>query len=105
MLWLTRKPGQRVKITCPDGHDIWLTMRDRWIDCERSGIVDVASTDSAAYYDIGQDTIEIMLRLAQSVGQHHSIGIDAPKSYHIMREELLTRRRYPRAITQTWETV
>ena len=89
MLILTRKLGERVRITVPDGY-IWLTMLDGAIMCRMGdGPEGYASLGDAVYYDIGHDTVEIRLLELRAPSQGHRIGIEAPKDWAILREELI----------------
>jgi hypothetical protein len=94
MLLFTRHPSQRAVIVCPGGEQIWLTMRDGYIDCERAGIIDVATERDAVYYDIGQDTIEIVFNYAPRwhTKQGNRIGIQAPLEFVADREEVYKRK-------------
>jgi sRNA-binding carbon storage regulator CsrA len=90
MLILTRRIGERVRIATPDGKQIWLTMLDGAIKCDyadwESGY---ASLGDACYFDIGQDTVEIRLLEIRSPSMGHRLGIEAPKDFAILREELI----------------
>ena len=89
MLILTRKLGERVRITVPDGY-IWLTMLDGAIMCSDCGTEALyASLGDAVYYDIGHDTVDIRLLELRSTSSGHRIGIEAPKDWCILREELI----------------
>jgi len=93
MLILTRRIGERVRITNPDGTYIWLTMLDGAIKCDYDGWESgYASLGDACYFDIGQDTVEIRLLEIRSPSMGHRIGIEAPKDFAILREELIGKQ-------------
>ena len=95
MLLFTRHTGQRAVIVCPGGEQIWLTMRDGYIDCERNGIIDVATEHDAVYYDFPDHVIvEIAFSYAQPwhTKQGNRIGISAPMDFVADREEVYKRK-------------
>ena len=97
MLILTRKLGERVRITVPDGY-IWLTMLDGAIMCRDCGTEPLyASLGDAVYYDFekGNETVEIRLLELRAPSSGHRIGIEAPKDWAILREELIGKEAKP----------
>jgi sRNA-binding carbon storage regulator CsrA len=94
MLILTRRIGERVRITTPSG-DIWMTMLDGAIKCDYDGWESgYASLGDACYFDIGQDTVEIRMLEIRSPSMGHRLGIEAPKDFAILREELIGKAKY-----------
>lgn len=97
MLILSRKAGERVKIDCPDGTAIWLTMCDNCVECD-SGIgiddlIQAAITSDNAYFSYPEGEVEIVY-MPKRLKQHHDrVGIIAPKSFLVLREELLPDER------------
>ena len=91
MLKLGRKVGERTRIECPDGELIWVIQHDSYCTVERNG----HETQEADYeYSVWLDmpdccTIEIQYNPYIERVTGKKIGIDAPLSYKIMREELL----------------
>ena len=95
MLILTRRVGERVRIATPSGKHIWLTMLDGAIRCDCDGWESgYASLGDGCYFDIGQDTVEIRLIEIRSSSAGHRIGIEAPKTFAILREELIGTPKY-----------
>jgi len=98
MLILSRKAGERVKIDCPDGTVIWLTMRDSYIVCSdgsSDGYDDLiaGSVSGNAFYKFPEGEVEIVY-MPKRLKQHHDrVGIIAPKSFLVLREGLLPDER------------
>ena len=96
MLILSRKAGERVKIDCPDGTVIWLTMEEGFISCKRdSKYIDIraAMINMNVVYWYLEGEVEIVY-MPKRLKQHHDrVGIIAPKSFLVLREELLPDER------------
>lgn len=105
MLILSRKAGERVKIDCPDGTVIWLTMLDGGIKCDQISIspiddgkgIEIALISTNNYgnmiYSCEDGEVEIVY-MPKRLKQHHDrVGIIAPKSFLVLREELLPDER------------
>lgn len=92
MLILSRKAGERVKIDCPDGTVIWLTMCEDYIECNDGSYNDclIASEFCGnAVFSYPEGIVEIIY-MPKRLKQHHDrVGIIAPKSFLILREELI----------------
>lgn len=87
MLILTRYPGERIRIESAIGNHLW-------IDCDEQGILygnDIAIPwKENAQLDF--DGADIVIAHLGSYGRTritHRIGIEAPKNYVILREELI----------------
>jgi sRNA-binding carbon storage regulator CsrA len=95
MLILSRKAGERVKIDCPDGTVIWLTMLEDGIECDDSDLDPLIANDKYGnvFYSYPEGEVEIVY-MPKRLKQHHDrVGIIAPKSFLILREELLPDER------------
>ena len=93
MLLLSRYPNQRAVIRCPDGNDIWIRMRRGYVDCTRNGITEAATRGNGVYYDIGEDTVEILYKPRMRPEHQDGVGIEADKArFQVWREELLDKQ-------------
>lgn len=93
MLILTRYNNQRIVVIAPDKSDLWITSDydGLWI-FEPVGDPSFIESLSSASFDVsGQKVVVTYLNRYGKVRTTHRIGIDAPKDYLILREELLTR--------------
>ena len=92
MLILSRKAGERVKIDCPDGTVIWLTMCVDGIICDDGGLAKplmASKIYGSVYFGYSEGIVEIVY-MPKRLKQHHDrVGIIAPKSFLILREELI----------------
>jgi sRNA-binding carbon storage regulator CsrA len=91
MLTLSRNTGERVRITTPRGAVIWLTMQPDWIDCDDgSGLEPLrAIRNNSALFKYEDGEVEIVYMPKRLKQHHHRVGIIAPKSFLILREELI----------------
>lgn len=95
MLILSRKAGERVKIDCPDGTAIWLTMLEDGIECDDGDLDHLIANDKYgnALFIFIDGEVEIVY-MPKRLKQHHDrVGIIAPKSFLVLREELLPDER------------
>jgi len=91
MLILTRKVGERIRITTTDGY-IWLTMCDGYIEVDDlSGLEPLKSDmDSNVILHYPDGDVEVVMFETYRTTLNKRIGIIAPDAFLILREELLT---------------
>ena len=93
MLILTRKIGERIRVETPAG-DIWLTMLDGAVRCDMGeGEPQFAAIGDGVYYDVGREFAEIRLLEMRSPSMGHRLGIEAPRGWSVLREELIGKPR------------
>lgn len=93
MLILTRYNNQRIVVIAPD-------LSELWIEADEQGfIVDIGDDSyNLGWLAVGEYDLEgekVIVSHLSSRGSHkpqHTIGIDAPKSYGIWREEIIPQQ-------------
>jgi sRNA-binding carbon storage regulator CsrA len=93
MLILTRYNNQRIVVIAPDKSELWITATDCGLTIEQGDTWD--SIEWLCSHDDSLSGQEIVVTHLETRGKSkpiHRIGIDAPKDYLILREELLNRQ-------------
>jgi sRNA-binding carbon storage regulator CsrA len=95
MLILTRYNNQRIVVIAPDKSELWINATESGLDI---GIGDAVFDDldwlaSGEFTLSGQTIVVTHLETRGRTKPQHRIGIDAPKDYLILREELLGREK------------
>ncbi len=91
MLILTRYNNQRIVVIAPDKSELWVVAEHDGLRVTAPShfIIDWLGSDE---FDLqGQTIVVTHLETRGKSKPQHRIGIDAPKDYLILREELLTR--------------
>lgn len=95
MLILGRKLGERVRIETPCGSFIWVTMGDRRVYADAPHCRMYNLDNGAIKIEFGSDVIttcymeKTIHAASKTLMNRHGIGIDAPRDYMILREELI----------------
>mgnify|MGYP003473701710 FL=1 len=93
MLILTRYNNQRIVVIAPDKSELWIEAHECGIIVRAQyGDYTIPLLDSEECGLAGEEIVVTHLQSSGRVRQQHRIGIDAPKDYLILREELLNRR-------------
>ena len=90
MLILTRYNNQRIVVIAPDKSELWITATESGLSVEKGDTWD--SIEWLCSHDDSLSGQEIVVTHLETRGKskpQHRIGIDAPKDYLILREELL----------------
>ena len=93
MLILTRYNNQRIVVIAPDKAELWIAATDCGLTIEQGDTWD--SIEWLCSHDDSLSGKTIVVTHLETRGKSkpiHRIGIDAPKDYLILREELLNRR-------------
>lgn len=94
MLILTRYNNQRIVVIAPNRSELWIAATDNGLYVHVRGDFDIVLKwlSSAELELSGQKIVVTHLETRGKAKPQHRIGIDAPKDYLILREELLNRR-------------
>jgi sRNA-binding carbon storage regulator CsrA len=97
MLILTRYNNQRIVVIAPDKSELWITADELGISVDMGSVGYNIDRLSFGRYDlVGAEIIVTHLRSSGRNKPQHRIGIDAPKDYVILREELLDTQPQPK---------
>ena len=90
MLILTRYNGQRIVVIAPDDQELWITADEHGLAVDIGAISDNMAWQESSEYELAGETIIVchMMTTGRNKPQHR-IGIEAPKDYVILREELI----------------
>lgn len=92
MLILTRYNNQRIVVIAPDKSELWIAVIGNEILISGwHGVFAMEHLDSDGFDLAGEEIVVTHLETRGKSKPQHRIGIDAPKDYLILREELLTR--------------
>lgn len=93
MLILTRYNNQRIAVIAPDKSELWIEADEDGLSVDAGNIgFSIPWLESSEASLSGETIVVTHLQSSGRVRQQHRIGIDAPKDYLILREELLNRQ-------------
>ena len=93
MLILTRYNNQRIVVIAPDGTEAWIKATQDGVVVTQVVCGVIIDWYMSYEFDLSGQTIVVThLETRGKSKPIHRIGIDAPKDYLILREELLNRR-------------
>ena len=92
MLILTRYNNQRIVVIAPDKSELWVEASESGISTYNDNDFILADWLGVTEFDLSGQTIVVThLETRGKSKPQHRIGIDAPKDYLILREELMNR--------------
>jgi len=89
MLILTRYAGERVRIESPQGRQIWIDSDEQGLWIDDDGGYEPIEWQGASTFELDGEDIRILHMGTTGRRIQHRLGIDAPKDYVILREELI----------------
>lgn len=97
MLILTRYNNQRIVVIAPDSLELWIEATNEGLRLHKVFDDDFTKweakigwlCESGGIELSGQTIVVTHLQSSERARQQHRIGIDAPKDYLILREELI----------------
>jgi sRNA-binding carbon storage regulator CsrA len=94
MLILTRYNNQRIVVIAPDKSELWVTATESGVMLADEKDYLHCITEIGSFAGLSLEGEQIAVTYLETRGKSkpiHRIGIDAPKDYLILREELLNR--------------